>query len=384
MRKAIIWVGVVIIIAAGFVAWTVMQKNDKPPKSQSPAVVKDAVDVALGNMTLRDKVASLFVLHAPGTDANTLRQFTDQYHPAGVILMGDNIPTGDDALRAENDALRGVDTKFPRLVAVDQEGGTVKRLQGDHYPDAETLKTLPSQSTQNAFHDRSELVRSVGITLNFGIIADVTDDPDSFIYNRVLGTNPSSAAANVRAAVKGTRGSTLATLKHFPGHGETAADSHMSIPTTNLSYDTWRQKDALPFETGVQENADMIMFGHLRYSAVDSAPASLSKKWHDILKNDLKFLGVTVTDDMCMLQASGEPAFSDPVANAVNALQAGNTLLLYVLNNNGSDTSMIDPNILIDGVLSAVENGKIDRSVIDNDARQILALRAHAAAFVQN
>ncbi|HSW92041.1 MAG TPA: glycoside hydrolase family 3 N-terminal domain-containing protein, partial [Candidatus Saccharimonadales bacterium] len=225
------------------------------------------------------------------------------------------------------------------------------------------------------------MVQSVGITLNFGIIADTTANPQSFIYDRVLGMSPLAAAERVAAAVDASKNKTLSTLKHFPGHGETIADSHSSIPTTGISYSDWQTRDEPPFKAGVAAGADMVMFGHLRYETVDNLPASLSKKWHDILKNEVGFDGVTITDDMQMLQNSGETAYLDYLQNAVAALQAGNTMLLYVLGD-GSTTVNIDPNQLIDGIVSAVQSGKIDSKMIDQDAKRVLELRAKTASFI--
>jgi len=385
MKKYLV-IAIIAAIVAGmfFVGWYVLNKNHQPaPPISKPNTIKPYVDQVFDKMSFRDKVASLFVFHVPGTDATAMRQFVDTYRPGGMILMGDNIPAADADLRTITSTLRGENGRLPRFVAIDQEGGSVSRLKADTYPNAETLKNQYPAETYNAFVKRSALVQSAGINLNFGIIADVTSDPHSFIYDRVLGTTPRTASDNVRAAVGGTHSSTLSTLKHFPGHGETSADSHTTIPTTDISEAAWKQKDALPFEAGVQSGADLVMFGHLRYSAVDSLPASLSEKWHDILESELGFSGVTITDDMCTLQASDEAAFHDPVANAVSAVQAGNTLLLYVLNNSGSVGSNIDPNLLIDGVLAAVDSGKISRSAIEVNAKQALKLRARTSSFVQ-
>lgn len=383
-------VGLVILVtvlAAGIFVWFSWFKA-KPvaniPSTPAPAIVKPYVDEVLDKMTLKEKIASLFILHAGGTNPTTLSAFMDQYKPGGFILMGDNIPSTDIGLKEITKALRGTDLRLPRLVAIDEEGGSVKRLPGDTFPNAETLKNEYPTNTSDAFIKRSELVASVGINLNFGIIADVTDNSRSFIYDRVLGTTPEAASNNVRAAVGATRGRTLSTLKHFPGHGETTGDSHISIPTTNVSYETWKAKDMPSFEAGIQSGADLIMFGHLRYNAVDSQPASLSKKWHEILRNDLKFKGAIITDDMLMLQSSGEAAFGDPVANAVAALNAGNTLLLYVLDNQGAALTKIDPASLIDGVEAAVNDGRISKSLIDANVKQVLKLRNSTEAFTQN
>ncbi len=112
------------------------------------------------------------------------------------------------------------------------------------------------------------------------------------------------------------------------------------------------------------------MFGHLAYSTVDSLPASLSIKWHDIIRQRDHFKGIIITDDMLMLQQSGLPEYSDPIKNAINAINAGNTVLLYVL---GSDS--IAPNDLIDGIVSAVDDGTISQDIININVKQVLELR---------
>ena len=377
----------IVILTVGIFVWLAWFKAEpvaNAPYKPAPATTKPYVDEVFDKMTLKEKVASLFILHASSKSPDTLKAFTDQYKSGGFILMGDNIPSTDVGLKEITKALRGDDSRLPGLVAVDEEGGSVKRLPGDDFPSAETLKNKYLTDTYDAFIKRSNLVASLGINLNFGIIADVTDNPNSFIYDRVLGTNPQTASDNVRAAVGASRGRTLSTIKHFPGHGETTGDSHVSIPSTNISYESWQAKDMLPFEAGVQGGADLVMFGHLRYSSVDSLPASLSKKWHDILKDNLKFRGVAITDDMVMLQSSGEAAFNDPVANAISALNAGNALLLYVLDNQGAVRTKIDPAALIDGVAAAVNDGRISKSLIDTDVKQILLLRNSIEPFAQN
>jgi beta-N-acetylhexosaminidase len=387
--KLLIISGVIFLVLTVAVVWLLFVRQaptaiaPEPPHSVGtarPQPILSHVDTVLAGMSLRDKVASLLILHSPGVDTATLQQFMVMYKPGGFILMGDNIPSSDTSLQMITAGLRGADKQLPYLVAIDQEGGTVRRLVGDTYA-SETLKGLPVEATTKAFSDRSSMVQSVGITLNFGIIADTTANTKSFIYDRVLGTSPQAAAERVAAAVTASKGKTLSTLKHFPGHGETTADSHSSVPTTALRFADWQARDEPPFKAGVAADADMVMFGHLRYSTIDNLPASLSKKWHDILKNEVGFNGVTITDDMQMLQNSGEIAFADPLQNAIMALQAGNTMLLYVLGDE-SVTIKIDPSQLIDGIISAVQSGKIASSIIDQDAKQVLELRAKTASIV--
>lgn len=287
--------------------------------------------------------------------------------------MGDNIPATLPELTAVTSALV-TDKQLPPLLAVDEEGDTVKRLAADTYPGALTLPDMPPVATKDAFSKRSDLLKSVGLNLNFGIVADVTANPNSFIFPRVLGTTPQAASDRVAQAVIGSKGKTLSTLKHFPGHGETPANSHLTIPSASTSFADWQQRDAKPFKAGIDAGADVLMFGHLRYTAVDQQPAALSKAWHDTSRSQLGFKGLAITDDMIMLLDSGEPAFADPVANAVTAIQAGNDLLLYVLDHDSSK-SRIDPNSLINGVVAAVGDGRISQSTIDQHAHAVLTTR---------
>lgn len=386
MKKVGLIIGALIVIglAVGAFLWLHQPTRKEPsPPPASSSVNQSAIDAKLKSMSLRDEVASLFVIHEAGTDPTALAHFMSTYKPGGFILMGDNIPASQQTLQAETAVLRGSDKQFPNLVATDQEGDTVRRLKNDNYPGAETLKNKPVAATSDAFKQRSQLAHDAGITLNFGIIADTTANPSSFIYDRVLGTTPSASADRVAAAVKASRGLTLTTLKHFPGHGETEANSHTTVPTVDISYDQWLSHDAIPFQAGIKAGADVIMMGQLRYSAVDGQPATLSRKWHDILRHNLGFKGAIITDDMVMLQDSGDPQFRDPVHNALAAIAAGDTLLLYVLDNDGSLNSKIDSSALIDGVTAAVQNGQLSRSVVDQAAKGALQLRAHSADMIQ-
>ena len=382
LRKVTIAILVVIAGVCGAIVWQ-SKLADSPANNtpQKPAQKQPAatprplsyVDQTLSTMSLRDKVASLFMFHTPGTDPAVLTSYYNATKPGGLILMGDNISNTFEQLAAQTGALV-VDKKLPPLIATDEEGDTVTRLSADTFPGALSLRNRPPEAAKTAFTDRSNLLKRGGINLNFGIIADVTDNPNSFIYPRVLGTTPQAAADRVVQAVAGSEGITLSTIKHFPGHGETSADSHTSVPSTAISYEAWQQRDAIPFQAGITAGADLVMFGHLRYTAVDDKPATLSPKWHDIVRNQLGFKGVIVTDDMIMLQNSGDAAYADPVANAVAAVQAGNDLLLYVLNHGGV-SNQVDPNALIDGVVAAVQNGAVPETAINQHAKNVLNIR---------
>jgi beta-N-acetylhexosaminidase len=360
--------GVLAVLLGGCVA--------APPPRPAPWEARLAVAQAdpveayaaarLASMTLPEKVAALLMIHVPGTDPGTIRGVVDSTGVSGIIDMGDNVPGSAAALAAVNAQL-SADPGLPLLIGIDQEGATVRRLPGDGFPAAPQLRGAGPEVAQSAFAARAALVASAGVSINFGIVADVTANRRSFIFSRVLGTDAASAAPRVAAAVAGERGIVLSTLKHFPGHGSVGGDSHTSLPATAMSLDEWRATQAPPFQAGIDAGAELVMFGHLRYTAVDAAPASLSAAWHALLRDELGFDGIIVTDDLSMLEHSGDPAFADQAANAVAAVAAGNTLLLYV--------GPVNVAAVRDAIVAAVVDGRIDEATIDDAVLRLLLAR---------
>jgi len=331
------------------------------------------VDQQIESMTLQQKISGMMILHIPGHDQMVLNDFLQTYQPAGLIFMSDNITNTLDEMTAFTNSLQ-TNKDLPYLLAVDQEGGVVRRLRSDNYPSATTLRRQPAEATKNAFIKRSELLKRVGLNLNFGIIADVTNNPASFIYPRILGTTPNVAGANVSAAVEGSAKNSLSTLKHFPGHGEMSGDSHFSLPSTNITKEDWEFQDKIPFVSGVDAGVSALMYGHLIYSSVDPKPASLSELWHNIAKNELGFNGLNITDDMIMLLQSGVAEYSDNLQNSIMAINAGNDILLFV-SNHGAGKSNIDISQLIDGLANAVSTGQIKQDIVDKAIKKVLTVR---------
>ncbi|NYD66175.1 glycoside hydrolase family 3 N-terminal domain-containing protein [Agromyces atrinae] len=346
---------------------------DAVPTATAIDPVRLAVDERLEAMTLEQKIRSMLMLHYPGTDPAPVREFADHVQPGGLILMGDNIGSSEEEVRAFTSALSS-DEIFPLLLGIDEEGGDVTRLPWDELPAGSTLADSAPELTTEAFTARSELLESAGLSVNFGIVADVTADPSSFIYYRVLGHDPASAADRVTRAVQAESGHVYSTLKHFPGHGGAPGDSHSSIPVAGASLDEWRATDAVPFAAGIAAGAPLVMTAHVAYPAVDSAPASLSAAWHNILRDELEFTGVTITDDMLMLQRNGLAEFADPVENAIRAIAAGNDMLVYVLPADPGDVD-IDLDALVSSVAAAIDSGRISEDAIDASVDRLLCLR---------
>ncbi|MFT3944285.1 MAG: glycoside hydrolase family 3 N-terminal domain-containing protein [Ancrocorticia sp.] len=342
--------------------------SSMPSNPPTPEATVSPAQERWAAMSLEQQVASVLMLHYPGTDAAGIAAFVQEIQPAGLILMGDNVPADETELAASIAGWNAV-ASAPLLVGIDEEGGTVRRLALDVFPAAPELRDGDPAATEAAFRERGQLLENLGITTNFGVVADVTADTSSFIWPRVLGSTPDAAASQVAAAVRGEQGLVHTTLKHFPGHGLSAGDSHISIPTSEVTYDEWLEAAAPPFESGIGAGAEMVMVGHLLFPQIAPEPASLSPRWHEILREDLGFDGIIVTDAMEMLQGSGLPEYADPVANAVLTLQAGSDLVLIA--SGGAD----EARLLVAGIAEAVRSGALDSAVLEAAGVRVMEAR---------
>jgi beta-N-acetylhexosaminidase len=339
------------------------------PAEAAPSVdelTAQYVSVRLDAMTLPQKVASMFIVRATAVDGAAWQATVSSRGLGGLILMGDNVPATREELAALTAGVSSGDGLAP-LISIDEEGGDVARLPYDGFAGGDALAGQPEAATLDAFTGRSQLLEAAGVSVNFGIVADVTADPASFMFSRVLGGDAAASSPRVAAAVTGESGRVFSTLKHFPGHGETTGDSHSSVPRSDVDLSAWRVRDAPPFQAGMDAGAELVMFGHLAYTPVDPQPASLSETWHTVLRDELGFAGVTITDDMGMLEATGLPEYANADENAIRAVAAGNDLLLYVTPG--------DVDATIAAVVGAVETGRIDPAIIDDAVTRDLGLR---------
>ncbi|GAA1912839.1 glycoside hydrolase family 3 N-terminal domain-containing protein [Microbacterium aoyamense] len=352
------------------------------PDAAGAVVVTVAADDAfaaeaaarVATMSTRERAATVVMGHIPTTDPAALAGYMQSTGIGGFILMGANVPGSEGELRALTAALTA-DPALPPLIAIDQEGGDVSRLPWDSFPSAVTLKNEPPAAAQDAFAGRAALLQRAGIGVNFGVVADTTSDPSMFIYRRALGTTPDAAAERVAAAVTGEGSEAASTLKHFPGHGSAPGDSHAGIPVSGLTLDAWSSTDAAPFAAGIDAGAPLLMFGHLSFPAVDAAPATLSAEWHRIAREELGFTGVSITDDLGMLQASGNPAYADSTANAVAAIAAGSDMVLAIVYSSAETAPR-----MVDGIAAAVDAGTIAPARLEEAATRVIALRLQLGA----
>jgi len=251
-------------------------------------------------------------------------------HAGGVIIMGELTSSEIASLTAQ---IRTLSHKLPFIIAIDQEGGSVKRMMDDENPGGIALGRLHDNEFCQTVASTSAKLVNAGVNTNFGIIGDIGWNPYAYITNRTYGNSAEFASNRITRALECSK-PILTTIKHFPGHGRTQLNSHFTIPNINISLDEWQKTDAQPFLTAIGEGVDIIMFGHLHYQAIATEPATLSQYFHTYLK-DNGFSGLTITDDLGMLEHS----YKNPIDTMKRAFAAGNDVLLYT-------TSSVDPHTL--------------------------------------
>lgn len=316
-------------------------------------------------MSPAEKAAQLFTVTLAGTALTSEETaWLTELKPGGVILVESNIGFAPE-LRALIAEIRATNPDLPPLISVDQEGGPVTRLFSDPVPGPAELALLPNGEVRELARVRGEFLADFGFAINYAPVADVAYRPDSFMSGRALGADPAAVAAKVAAIVEGTNLTPVrATAKHFPGHGRTAVDSHLALPEVDLAFAEWWETDALPFRAAAAASVPLVMLGHLRYPAWDAAPTSLSPVVVDVLRDDLQFDGVVISDDLGMAALSAV----EPFAVVDQAVTAGLDCLLYV-------TPPVPMTELIIYLIDQTMNGAVPIERVDASLRRGLRLR---------
>ena len=328
----------------------------------------------LSSMTLAEKVGQLFFLRCPSSGAEAA---VAQYHLGGILLFTQDYKdaSGDwltqdafaEKLAALQDAAES-DTGIPLLIGSDEEGGTVTRasrnpnLFPSKFPSPQSLfETVGLEGLLADTQQYNSRLHSLGITVNFAPVCDVSTNPKDFIYERSFGQNAQTTADYIAQVVAAMSDAGIASvLKHFPGYGSNA-DTHTGIAVDERPYEQFLAEDYLPFAAGIGAGAPFVLVSHNIVTCLDSSyPASLSAAWHEQLRSHLGFEGVILTDDLDM---GAVKAYADGGNIAVLALQAGNDMIVC------SDLTQIG------AVIAAVQDGTLSEKTIDSACRRVLAAK---------
>lgn len=323
----------------------------------------EKAEVLLENMSLEEKVSQIFIIRCPSVKSNEL---VEKYNLGGYILFAKDFEgkTKDEV----KNMIKGFQekSKIPMIIAVDEEGGSVCRVSLNS-----NLRETKFKSPQELYKEggleriyedtieKSRLLKELGINMNLAPVADVSTNSNDYIYKRSFGKNATETCKYVETVIKAMKSeNVVSTLKHFPGYGNNI-DSHKEVAYDNRNIDTFKNKDFLPFKTGIDNGVESILVSHNVVNSIDSKyPASLSKKMHEILRKDLSFDGMIITDDLDM---EGVKRFANAPELAIKAVEAGNDLII---------TSKFEEQR--EAVINAVKEGKISEDTINKTVKRII------------
>lgn len=296
----------------------------------------------------------------------------------GVCVFGPNIVDAAQLL-ALNASLR--DANPLAVVAIDEEGGDVTRLfydRGAPYPGNAVLGRLDeTELTERVAHEVGRALAATGCTVTFAPDIDVNSNPDNPVIGvRSFGADPELVARHTSAWVRGVQSTGVAaSAKHFPGHGDTATDSHLALPVVDVSLETLRERELVPFRAAIAAGTRTIMTSHILLPQLDAEhPATLSSRiLQGLLRGELGFEGVIVSDALDMKGASGVHGIPEA---AVLALAAGCDLLCI-----GSDNSDAQLDEIVAAVEGAVAAGRLPAARIREAASRVRSLSADAPAI---
>ena len=341
-------------------------EDDMTDDAEEPSGELDfsSAEALLASMTDEQKVGQIILGRFPSEGA---ADTMSKYHLGGYTLYASDFQNEFPDTMSEKTAKIQAAADIPAFLATDEEGGTVVRVS--KFPQFRlspfTSQIVLARDGEDAVRDenieKAELLLSLGINFNLAPVADITENHSDYIYDRTFGENTENTAKYVAAAVEGmTEGNIMSCLKHFPGYGPNV-DTHTGSANDDRSRSSFENTDFLPFQSGIDAGAPAVMVNHNVVSAFDSeSPASLSAEVHSVLRDELNFEGIILTDDLGMDAITNFAAEADesPYVLAVNA---GNDMLC---------TSDIES--AYNDVLAALADGRIDSEQLDASVLRIL------------
>jgi len=379
MRKQKI-IGIVIIIVIILAILGINNRNifngdeqiiqDKQQIKQENLTIDEKVDQIVESMSQTEKLGQMVMIGIQGTkvDDDSLYML-HQFHMGGVILFDRNMDSPEQVKQLTSDLQAQSNEKVPLFIGIDEEGGDVVRM-------AEKLTPPPSQKEIGATGDieqaktwaikTAKSLKDMGINVNFAPVADVGSND-----KRSYSTDTNTVIDFVRAATEGYQQENIIySLKHFPGIGKGRVDSHVDSSSIDVAKEVLMAEDILPFKTIIDENEPndyFILVSHLKYPALDEEyPASLSSKiMTDLLRNELGYKGIIITDDMEMGAVANHNDFR---SIGVKAVKAGVDIVLVCHEYEHQQEVYL-------GLLDAVNSGEISQERIDGSVKRIIKVK---------
>ncbi len=317
----------------------------------------------IDTMTTEEKVGQMFFVK---NDGRFTSEVLAEYPMGGIILFAGDLKGKSVVMLDEYLTAFQNDTKIPLLIGTDEEGGSVIRLSG--YP---TFVPEPYQSPRALYAEggyeairedtisKSQTLLGYGVNVNFAPVCDVSLNSGEYMYQRAFGDSVEETSTYVSIVVSAMKQEKIGSvLKHFPGYGGNG-DTHKNVIHDTRSIEDFQTIDLLPFKAGIDSGADCVLVSHNVVECMDAEwPASLSEEVHRILREDLGFSGVIITDDLMM---SGVSSYVSDEESAVRAVLAGNDMILST-----------NYTVQYQAVLDAVNNGTISQEIIEEAVLRVL------------
>ena len=319
----------------------------------------------LNNMTLSQKVGQMFFVLV---DENTAIDEIIEYDLGGVLLFYKDFK--DKTKLEVIDMINNYQnvSMIPMFIGVDEEGGDVNRVSLNEELCEEPFKSPSELFNEGGFdliisdtYNKINLLKELGININFAPVADISLNENNYIHNRTFKADANKTAAYIKIVSSIMSENHFGSvLKHFPGYGDNI-DTHSEIAIDNRDLNSFYNTDFKPFIEGIKANATMVLMSHNIIKNVEDVPASLSIKMHEILRNDLNFDGIIITDDLAM---KGIMNLYGEKEAAIRAIKAKNDMICTT-----------DYREMIDAVIEAINDGEIDVELIDEAVLRILNMK---------
>ena len=323
-------------------------------------------DEMLKQMTLEEKVGQMFLARYPSSDVN--EQIIND-NPGGYVMFSKDFNNHSIESMIKKINTNQDNSKIKMFMAVDEEGGMVTRVSRHSAFKNKRFESPQALYNQGGIEkileeskEKCKSLKSIGLNVNLAPVVDISTNSSSFIYKRTLGKSAEETAEYAEKLINEMNNNgMISAMKHFPGYGDNA-DTHTGVAVDNRSYEDFIEKDFKPFIAGIKAGGPIILVNHNILNCMDkNMPASLSKSVHDILRDELKYTGLIITDDLAM------NAVEKYVKNneaAVQAVLAGNDMII------SSDFTKQKAE-----VVDAVRNNEISEEQIDTAVRRIIACK---------
>jgi len=339
------------------------------PTPQNP------IDRLISSMSDRELIGQMVMIGFSGQsdmdkDSISLMQ---QYDVGNVILFGWNTNTFAQTKKLTENIRKHNATQIPLTIGIDIEGGSVTRFKGQWKPFISSAKKLGQANDPKRVFEQYKRIgaqlKDIGVNIDLAPVMDIAPHPSAtFLGNRMFGSDPKKVAPLIQEAVKGLHAGGIASMgKHFPGHGNTAVDSHQTLPVLNAKLSDMKKYELVPFQAAIDEGLDAMLVAHLSYPNVDKSHITSvsSTVITSILRDEMGFNGVVFSDDMRMLAIRDR--YSVGEAAVLHILAGGDVVLIGMHYKLQSE--------VCDSLYKAVQDGRLTRARLEESVRRILTMK---------